>query len=106
MEAAKHEIERKTLDERNKMTDLERLRHSCAHVMATAVLRLWPGTLLDIGPATEEGFYYAFDLPNHRFTPEDCPQIEAEMKKVIKENLPFERAVKTREEARTFFAER
>jgi threonyl-tRNA synthetase len=103
MEAAKHEIERKTLEERQRMTDLERLRHSAAHIMATAVLRLWPEAKLDIGPCTDEGFYYDFDLPTHRFTPEDFPRIEEEMKKIVKENQSFIRSEKTREEARAFW---
>ena len=87
------------------MSDLERLRHSCAHVLATAVLRLWPDARLDIGPPTVEGFYYDFDL-EHRFSPEDFETIEAEMKKVTKENQTFERSTKTREEAKAYYAER
>ncbi len=102
-EPAKQPIERKTLDERNRMSDLERLRHSCSHVLAAAVLRLWPDALIDIGPATSDGFYYDFDLPSHRFTPEDFPAIEAEMKKIVKENQTFEKCLKTRAEARAFF---
>jgi len=98
--------ERKSLEDREKMTDLERLRHSAAHVMAAAVVRLWPTARLDIGPATEEGFYYDFDLPDHRFTPEDFPAIEAEMKKIVRENHRFEKAVRTRDEARELFAGR
>src|SRR5512137_1920704 len=90
--------ERKTLDDRNKMTDLERLRHSCAHVMATAILRLWPDAQFAAGPAVENGFYYDVDL-QHRITPEDFPAIEAEMKKEIKANRPFEKIVVTREQA-------
>ena len=105
-ESAKQPVERKTLDERNRMSDIERLRHSCSHIMATAVMRLWPDAMLDIGPPTEDGFYYDFDLPSHRFTPEDFPKIEEEMKKVIKENHVFERVEKTREEAKEFFAAR
>ena len=105
MESAKHDVQRKTLEERNQMSDLERLRHSCAHVLATAVLRLWPDTRLDIGPPTAEGFYYDFDLA-HRFSPEDFETIEAEMKKVTKENQTFERSTKTREEAKAYYAER
>ena len=105
MESAKHDVQRKTLEERNQMSDLERLRHSCAHVLATAVLRLWPDARLDIGPPTMEGFYYDFDL-EHRFSPEDFETIEAEMKKVTKENQTFERSTKTREEAKAYFAER
>ena len=88
------------------MTDLQRLRHSCAHIMATAVLRLWPQALLDIGPPTDEGFYYDFDLAGHRFSPEDFEKIEEEMKKVVKDNQVFEKSVKTRDEARAFFTER
>ncbi|MEI7732801.1 MAG: threonine--tRNA ligase [Verrucomicrobiota bacterium] len=103
MEGAKHEIDRKTLEQRDQMNDLQRMRHSCAHVMAAAVLRLWPDAMLDIGPPTDEGFYYDFDLPSHRFTPEDFSKIEEEMKKITKENQVFEKSVKTREEARVFF---
>ena len=105
MESAKHDVQRKTLEERNQMSDLERLRHSCAHVLATAILRLWPDAKLDIGPPTGEGFYYDFDL-EHRFSPEDFETIEAEMKKVTKENQTFERSTKTREEAKAYYAER
>jgi threonyl-tRNA synthetase len=105
-EPAKEPIQRKTLDERAKMTDLQRLRHSAAHIMATAVLRIWPDALLDIGPPTDEGFYYDFDLPKHRFSPEDFEKIESEMAKVAKENQTFEKSVKTRDEAKKFFEER
>jgi threonyl-tRNA synthetase len=90
--------ERKTLDDRNRMTDLERLRHSCAHVMATAILRLWPDAQFAAGPAVENGFYYDVDL-QHRITPEDFPAIEAEMKKEVKANRPFEKIIVTREQA-------
>ena len=90
--------ERKTPDDRNKMTDLERLRHSCAHVMATAILRLWPDAQFAAGPAVENGFYYDVEL-QHRITPEDFPAIEAEMKKEIKANRTFEKVVVTREQA-------
>ena len=74
-------------------------------MLATAVLRLWPDARLDIGPPTVEGFYYDFDL-EHRFSPEDFETIEAEMKKVTKENQTFERSTKTREEAKAYYAER
>ena len=80
------------------MTPLEEIRHSSAHVLATAVLRLFPDAQLDIGPPTDSGFYYDFDL-NHKFTAEDLENIEAEMKKVIKENQRFERVEVPREEA-------
>jgi threonyl-tRNA synthetase len=90
--------ERKNLDDRNKMSDLERLRHSGAHVMATAILRLWPDAQFAAGPPVENGFYYDVDL-QHRITPEDFPAIEAEMKKEIKANHTFEKIVVTREHA-------
>ncbi len=70
--------------------ELLKIRHSASHVLATAVLRLFPNAKLDIGPATETGFYYDFDL-DHKFTAEDLAAIEAEMKKVIAENQRFER---------------
>src|ERR1035441_7379048 len=86
MEAAdSQQTERKSIDDRNKLTELERLRHSCAHVMATAILRLWPDAQFASGPAVENGFYYDVDL-QHRISPEDFPTIEAEMKKEIKAN--------------------
>ena len=78
--------------------DIERLRHSTAHVMAAAVCRLYEGVRLDIGPATDSGFYYDFDLPT-RITPDDFEAIEAEMGRIAAENLPFERFEVTREEA-------
>ena len=86
------------------MDELSRIRHSCAHVLATAVLRLWPEAKLDIGPPTKEGFYYDFDL-EHRFTPDDFENIESEMKKVAKENQVFELSEKTREEAKEYYKE-
>ncbi|MDD3604533.1 MAG: threonine--tRNA ligase [Kiritimatiellae bacterium] len=78
--------------------ELHRMRHSAAHVMAAAVCRLYDDVQLDIGPDTDEGFYYDFDL-EHRLTPEDFPQIEAEMQKIVKEDIPFERIEVPREEA-------
>jgi threonyl-tRNA synthetase len=90
--------ERKTLDDRARMTQLERIRHSCAHVMATAILRLWPDAQFAAGPPVENGFYYDVQL-DHRISPEDFEKIEAEMKKEIKANHPFERIVVTREQA-------
>src|SRR5262249_51074856 len=90
--------ERKTLDDRQKMSELERIRHSCAHVMATAIARLWPDAQFAGGPPVENGFYYDVDL-QHRISPEDFPKIEEEMKKEIKANHPFEKKVVTREQA-------
>jgi len=90
--------ERKTLDERNKMTELERIRHSAAHVLATAILRIWPEAQFAAGPPVENGFYYDLELP-HRISPEDFEKIEAEMKKEVKANNTFEKIVVTREQA-------
>jgi threonyl-tRNA synthetase len=92
------ENERKTLDERAKMTELERIRHSCAHVMATAILRLWPDAQFAYGPPVENGFYYDLEC-SHRISPEDFEKIEAEMKKEIKANNVFERIEVPREQA-------
>jgi threonyl-tRNA synthetase len=80
------------------MTDLERLRHSTAHVLATAVLRIWPEAQFAAGPPVENGFYYDLEL-DHRITPEDFIRIEAEMRKVIAENQPFERISVDRNQA-------
>jgi len=80
------------------MTELETLRHSCAHVLAEAILRIWPEAQFAAGPPVEQGFYYDVDLP-HRISPEDFAKIEAEMAKIIKEDQPFERSVVGRAEA-------
>ncbi len=69
---------------------LEVIRHSASHIMADAMLRLWPDAKLAIGPAIEDGFYYDIDLA-HRITPEDLPRIEEEMAKIIAANTAFER---------------
>ncbi len=91
-------MERKTLDQRAQMSDLERLRHSAAHVMATAILRIWPEAQFAAGPPVEDGFYYDLEMP-HRISTEDFPKIEEEMKKEIKANHVFEKVVVTREQA-------
>lgn len=80
------------------MSDIERLRHSTAHVMASAVCKLFGDVKLDIGPATETGFYYDFEL-THRLSPEDFPAIEQTMLEIINQKLPFERIVMPRSEA-------
>lgn len=80
------------------MTPLQELRHSSSHVLATALLRLFPDAKLDIGPPTDTGFYYDVDL-DHKLTQEDLAKIEAEMKKVIDENQPFTRREVPRAEA-------
>ena len=83
---------------------LDVLRHSAAHVMARAVMRLFPGVSLAFGPTTEGGFYYDFDV-EHRLTEEDFPAIEAEMKKIIKAKEPFERFSLDRDEAEKLCAD-
>src|SRR5437773_1767251 len=90
--------DRKSLEERAQMTDIERLRHSASHVLATAILKIWPEAQFAAGPPVENGFYYDVDLP-HRISPEDFENIEAEMKKEIKANHPFERLEVSRDEA-------
>lgn len=90
--------ERKTLDDRAKMTELERIRHSCAHVLATAILRLWPDAQFAYGPPVENGFYYDLEC-SHRISPEDFAKLEEEMKKEIKANNVFEKLTVTREQA-------
>ncbi len=78
--------------------DLQTLRHSTSHVMAAAVLRLYPTAKLAIGPAIDNGFYYDFDLDT-QLKQEDLPAIEAEMKKIIKERFAFTRFTLPRAEA-------
>jgi threonyl-tRNA synthetase len=90
--------ERKTLEQREQMTDLERLRHSASHVLATAILKIWPEAQFAAGPPVENGFYYDVDLP-HRISPDDFGKIEAEMKNEIKANHTFEKIEVSRDEA-------
>lgn len=84
---------------------LSTLRHSAAHIMAQAVKELFPGVKLAIGPSTEEGFYYDFDYEG-TFSEEDLPKIEARMKQIVAQDLPFIREEMTKEEALRFFQER
>ncbi len=81
-----------------KMTDLERIRHSAAHVLATALLKLWPERSSPPVRRSESGFYYDVDLP-HRISPADFARIEAEMKAVVDANQPFVRSAVSRDEA-------
>lgn len=93
---------------------LEKIRHSAAHVMADAVIKLYPGVKLGIGPAIEDGFYYDFDFSSCKLgkakhasnyiTPEDLPKIEKEMARIIKENLPFTKKDITKKEAEKEFS--
>mgnify|MGYP003326554450 CR=1 FL=1 len=80
------------------MSDIERLRHSAAHVLATAILRIWPEAQFAAGPPVENGFYYDLEC-SHRISPEDFEKIEAEMKKEIKANNVFEKVVVERAQA-------
>ncbi len=81
---------------------LEILRHSTAHLLAQAVQRLFPGAQVTIGPVIDNGFYYDFAY-QRPFTPEDLQKIEAEMAKIVAEQLPVTRCVKSRDEAVAFF---
>ncbi|MGL5970381.1 MAG: TGS domain-containing protein, partial [Cetobacterium sp.] len=76
----------------------EIIKHSTAHLLAQAVIRLFPGTKVAIGPSIDNGFYYDFD-PENQFTDEDMQNIETEMKKIVKENIKVERIEMVREEA-------
>ncbi len=84
--------------------DVEKVRHSAAHVMAEAVLHLFPGTRFGIGPAIEDGFYYDFLLPTP-ITNEDLPAIEKEMRRIISGGHAFQRKEVSKEEARALFAD-
>ena len=86
-----------------KNDSLETMRHSASHVLAEAVLSMFPDAKFGIGPATQDGFYYDFDLPRP-LTPEDLPVIEAKMKELVKANLPFQREELSKKEARSLFA--
>jgi threonyl-tRNA synthetase len=87
------------------MSPLEELRHSASHILATAVLRLYPDAKLDIGPPTETGFYYDIDL-DHKLSTDDLARLEAEMKKIADENQPFTRREVSRQEAEQIIRER
>ncbi|MBP5673329.1 MAG: threonine--tRNA ligase [Victivallales bacterium] len=82
--------------------DLSTMRHSAAHVMAAAIQKLYPEAKFDIGPSTDEGFYYDVDLPK-RLVPEDLKEIEKEMKKMLGRRLPFTRKEVSRDEAKALF---
>ncbi|MDR3143435.1 MAG: threonine--tRNA ligase [Puniceicoccales bacterium] len=89
----------------NSESELLAIRHSAAHVLAAAVLRLFPGAKLDIGPTTSQGFYYDIDLASP-LTAEDLPRLEEEMRKIIAEDQVFECQVVSREEAAHLFREK
>ena len=81
------------------------LRHTASHILAQAVKRLWPEAKLAIGPAIDKGFYYDIDM-EHVLTPEDLGKLETEMARIVKENLPIEKAIMSRQEALKFFEEK
>ncbi|MBQ5568968.1 MAG: threonine--tRNA ligase, partial [Treponema sp.] len=85
---------------------LQTVRHSCAHVMAEAILRLFPGTKIAIGPAIDNGFYYDFDFPaDHKMTESDFGEVEKEMRKILSGNHDFVRKEVSKEEALKLFAD-
>jgi len=93
------------LDESVNYTPIQRMRHSAAHVMAEAVTEMFPDARLAIGPAIEDGFYYDFDLPRS-LTPEDLPDIEQRMRRIIAGKYPFVRDRWPREKALDYFREK
>ncbi len=83
---------------------LEVLRHSAAHLMADAILRIFPKAQLTIGPVVDEGFYYDIYLPDQKITPDDFPKIEAEMAKIVKAGHPFVRCISGYDDANEHYA--
>ena len=90
--------------ERYQDSNLYRIRHSAAHIMAQAVLEMFPEGKFAIGPPIDDGFYYDFDLPRP-LTPEDLKTVEKRMREIIAEDFPFEKQVISAEEARQVFAD-
>lgn len=86
--------------------ELEVLRHSAAHIMAQAIKRLYPEADFGYGPATDKGFYYDVDLGDRKLTDEDLAEIENEMRKIVKENIPIKPSILPREQALEFMKER
>ena len=85
---------------------LQTVRHSCAHVMAEAILKLYPGTKIAIGPAIENGFYYDFEFPTEtKFTETDFATVEKEMRRILAGNHEFVRKEISKEEALKLFAD-
>ncbi len=94
------------VDECPQEEELHVLRHSAAHIMAQAIKRLYPQADFAFGPATQNGFFYDVDLGDTKLAPENLEAIEKEMKKIVKENLPFKAFILPREEAKKLMAER
>lgn len=86
------------------MSNLEIIRHSCAHVLAAAVKKLYPEVVLGIGPAIEDGFYY--DFHGRVFTPEDLPMLEQAMREVVNAGQPFTKDTMSKEDAVRYFREK
>ena len=84
------------------MAKIETIRHSLAHIMASAVQELYPGTKFGIGPAIENGFYYDFDLPKN-LTSEDLPKIESKMRELLKQDIKFKKKIISKKEAEEIF---
>ena len=85
---------------------LQTVRHSCAHVMAQAIKRIFPGTKIAIGPAIDNGFYYDFDFPEgKKITESDFAAVEKEMRKILAGNFDFVRKEVSKEEALKIFAD-
>src|SRR5947209_19484094 len=97
-------IEVKILTPRDREA-LDVLRHSTAHIMARAIMRLFPGVRLAFGPTTATGFYYDIDIPGRSLSEDDFPAIEAEMARIVHEAEPFERFSLPADEARQFCEE-
>src|SRR5215467_11887231 len=93
------------LDDSIGYTPIQRMRHSAAHVMAEAVLEIFPDAKLSIGPAIEDGFFYDFDLPR-ALTPDDLPEIEQHMNRIIAGKYPFLQELWPREKALQYFRDR
>src|SRR3989338_741716 len=93
------------MPDRPNPSDLERLRHSCAHILAQAVQSLFPGVKLAIGPVIKDGFYYDFDY-ERSFTDEDLKKIEAKCLEIIQEGQTFSGKKVIKQEARDLFKQR
>ena len=89
---------------KNSKNDLEYLRHSTAHLLAAAVIKLWPDAKPTIGPAINEGFYYDFDFGSKKVSSDDLEKIETEMKNLVKDWKAFEKIEVDSKQARKFFA--
>ena len=95
-----------TVGECSPEEELHIIRHTAAHIMAQAIKRLYPDAKFAYGPANEKGFYYDVDLGDVKLTDDDLEAIEAEMKKIVKENLPIKPSILPREEAIKFMEEK